>query len=207
MGGDVTTDSLRTFVAIDLPPALHNAVAAEQARLQRHLSQTGPARSLTWSPTGNIHLTLRFLGDTAPRQRRDLIESLQTAAAGWRPFRLTVAGVGGFPNLRRPRVLWLGMDGDLAALTALQVAVETLVQGVGFAAEEKSFSPHLTLARSRRDASPRDMAAVGQAVGDYTPDLPPTAATIDYLVYFQSALRPGGAVYTPLAVVPFGAPG
>ncbi len=205
MGGDAT-DSLRTFVAIDLPPALHHAVAAEQTRLQRHLTPTGLARRLAWSPTGNLHLTLRFLGDTEPGQRRALIDALRTAATGWQPFRLTVAGVGGFPNLHRPRVLWLGMDGDLAALTALQGTVETLVQGVGFAAEGKSFSPHLTLARSRRDATPRDLAAVGQAVAAYAPDLPSTAATIDHLVYFHSDLQPAGAVYTPLIVVPFGSP-
>ena len=168
-------------------------------------TQAGLARRLSWSRTGNIHLTLRFLGDTDARQRRALIDALQAAAVDWRPFRLSVSGVGGFPNLRRPRVLWVGMDGDLAALNALQAAVEAMVQGVGFAAEGKRFSPHLTLARSRRNLSSRDLAAVGQAVSDYTPDPPSTEATIDHLVYIHSDLRPGGAVYTPLADVAFGA--
>ena len=200
------TSLLRTFVAIDLSPACLDAIAAEQARLQRHLAEAELSRALSWSPPANIHLTLRFLGDTAPQQRQELIAALQRAAAAWRPFDLAIAGMGGFPNLRRPRVLWLGMNGDLAALTAVQTTVETLVQAAGLPAEDKGFSPHLTLARGHRDASPRMLAEVGQAVSGYTPAPPPPPFTVDRIVYYHSDLRPGGAVYTPLAVVPFTAP-
>jgi 2'-5' RNA ligase len=206
MGVAATTKPLlRTFIAIDLPRPSLDAIAAEQTRLEGHLSQSGLSRGLSWSPPGNIHLTLRFLGDTALQQRHAIIAGLQSAAASWRPFELAIAGLGGFPSLRRPRVIWVGLDGDLAALNAMQAAVEALAQAAGLPAEEKGFSPHLTLARGRRDASPRMLAEVGQAVERYTPAPPPPPFSVDRVVYYHSDLRPSGAVYAPLAVVPFAA--
>lgn len=196
---------LRTFVALELPATVKTALAAQQARVQDHLAAQRIS-TLRWSPVENIHLTLRFLGDTNRGQRAALIEGLRAAAPRWSPFSLRLAGLGCFPNCRAPRVIWQGIAGDLAVLGALQAEVERLVQRIGFAAEERPFSPHLTLARAQRNAARPALQQTGRALAALMADTPPPdiAFDVDHLVYFQSELRPGGSIYTPLAVFAFG---
>ncbi len=196
---------LRTFVALELPPAVKAVLADQQARVQDHLAAQRIA-TLRWSPVENIHLTLRFLGDTNRAQRDALIKGLRAAASRWSPFSLRLAGLGCFPNCRAPRVLWQGIAGDLAELGQIQAEVETLVQQIGFAAEERPFSPHLTLARAQRNAARPALQQTGRALAALMADAQPPdiAFTVDRLVYFQSELRPGGSIYTPLAVFAFG---
>jgi len=203
MTADAT--DLRTFVALELPPAVRSVLADQQTRLQNHLTAQR-ITTLRWSPVENIHLTLRFLGDTSRTQRDALIEGLRTVASTWSPFSLRLAGLGCFPNCRAPRVLWQGVAGDLAALGALQADVEALVQQIGFAAEERPFSPHLTLARARRNAARPALQQTGRTLTALMADTPPPGITfdVDHLVYYQSELRPGGSIYTPLAVFAFG---
>ncbi len=219
MNGDAT--KLRTFIAIDLPTAALRAVAAAQEQIQSFLRARDLASALRWSPITNLHLTLRFLGDTTAAQRDDVTARLQAVAAQTSPFTLNVelsgVGVGGFPSLRQPRVLWMGINGDMATLIQLQRQVEEIAQAVGFAPEEKGFAPHLTLARAARDAGRPLLQQVGHALGEYarmpsslsataTPKPTPLYFRIDRLVYYQSELRKGGSVYSPLASLPFGDP-
>lgn len=209
MTAAATTDSapsLRTFVAVELPAPVKRVLAGEQRRVQTALAGQDLPSALRWSPVDNIHLTLRFLGDTTAGQQRYLIDRLAAAAQAWSPFALATGGLGCFPNCRAPRVVWQGVGGDLAALTALQAEVERLVQEVGFAAEERAFSPHLTLARARREAARSALQETGRVLAALAADSQPPALSfgVDHLVYFQSDLRAGGSVYTPLAVIPFG---
>lgn len=196
---------LRTFVAVELPAEVKHAIAREQARLQEHLSAQRIPATLRWSAVENIHLTLRFLGDTTATQQGRLVTEMRAAAQGWPPFTLSVAGLGCFPNCRAPRVVWQGVGGDLAALGAIQTEVESLVQQVGFAAEDRPFSPHLTLARARREAARPALQETGRALALLAAQTAPPALSfiVDHLVYFQSELRAGGSVYTPLATIPF----
>jgi 2'-5' RNA ligase len=219
MSGDATNPSrnpaenrsrgtLRTFIAIDLPTSILNSLAATQERLRSDLA--GYEKTLRWSPTKNLHLTLRFLGDTTPHQCDEVTARLQEVAAQTSPFQLSLdssgRGLGGFPNLRQPRVLWSGVGGDLEALARLQAQTEAVAQAIGFAPEEKSFSPHLTLARSAREADRRALQQVGQAIHDYAQQV--TAAEVlsfevDRLIFYQSELSAGGSRYTKLAELPF----
>jgi 2'-5' RNA ligase len=216
MNGDDT--KLRTFIAIVLPTAALRAVSAAQEQIQSFLRARDLASVLRWSPITNLHLTLRFLGDTTAAQRDEVIARLQAVAAQTSPFTLNVemsgAGVGGFPSLRQPRVLWMGINGDMATLIQLQRQAEEIAQAVGFAPEEKGFSPHLTLARAARDAHRPLLQQVGHALGEYAkmpssisstamPKPTPLYFRIDRLVYYQSELRAGGSVYRPLASLPF----
>lgn len=205
MSAAATTD-LRTFVAVELPAEVKRAIAKEQARVQAALAGQGIASTLRWSSVDNIHLTLRFLGDTTPAQQRGLIDGLAAAARAWPPFALSSGRLGCFPNCRAPRVVWQGVAGDVAALAAIQAEVERLVQGVGFAAEERAFSPHLTLARARREVSRPALQETGRALAALAADSPSPAVSfgVDHVVYFHSDLRAGGSVYAPLAVLPFG---
>jgi 2'-5' RNA ligase len=202
-----TGPTLRTFVAVELPPPVQAAIAAEQARLQTQLR--GAPAALRWTAAESIHLTLRFLGDTTAAQRAQLVESLRAETAAWPVFTLRVGGLGCFPDCRAPRVVWLDVDGDLAALAEVQRQVETLVQQAGFAPEERPFSPHLTVARARRDAARGDLQATGRALvaaGAGRPAAAPVGDSfaVDHIIYFQSELRPGGSLYTPLATIAWG---
>jgi RNA 2',3'-cyclic 3'-phosphodiesterase len=184
----VTGDSVRAFVALELPGWVGEAVADLQARLRPRLGSVRLVR-----PEG-AHLTLRFLGQASPTQVEALREPLVRAAGACPPCEARVAGLGTFPERGSPRVLWLGLELPDAAL-ALQAACERAAVAAGFAREDRAFTPHLTLGRWRRR--------------DRRPDLPERAdlglARVDTLVLFRSDLRPEGSLYTPLARFPLGA--
>jgi 2'-5' RNA ligase len=176
----------RAFVALELDARLREALGELQARLRPRCGGIRLTR-----PEG-IHLTLRFLGDTSPAQVEALRPLLAAAAAACPPAEAHVAGLGTFPERGSPRVLWLGLDVPPAVLE-LQRACERAARAAGFEREDRPFKAHLTLGRWRERA-PR-------------PDLPRAdlgTTTLDNLVLFESDLRPGGAVYTPLAPFPLG---
>jgi 2'-5' RNA ligase len=214
MSGDVIdqrTDrgTLRTFIALDLPTSILRALAQTQEQLQIYLRARSGDAALRWSPTHNVHLTLRFLGDTTTLQREQVTARLQEAAASVTPFTLHVdvsgRGLGAFPNLRQPRVLWTGLGGEVELLGQLQMRVEKIAQVVGFVPEAKGYSPHLTLARAARDADRRALSQVGQAVADYAQTFAAPQLlnfTVDHVIFYQSELRAGSSRYTPLAVLP-----
>ena len=179
-------DHARAFVAIDLDPALREAIGDLQARLRPRLGAIRLVR-----PQG-IHLTLRFLGDTSPTQVDSLRPRLAEAAALCPPAEARVAGLGTFPERGSPRVLWLGLSVPSPVLD-LQHACERAARAAGFEREERPFRAHLTLGRWRERAA--------------RPELPVAdlgATRLETLVLFRSDLSPGGAVYTPLARFPLG---
>jgi 2'-5' RNA ligase len=209
MIGDATSsNTLRTFIAVDPPPALQAAVAAEQARVQTLLDAAGLARALRWSPATNLHCTLRFLGDTTAAQVKRVTQALQALTHPMAAFDLTVGGLGAFPDARQPRVVWVGLGGDVAALTALQVQIEAAVQAAGFIAEPKPFAAHLTLARAAREIDRRTLQRVGDIIRQAAATTPAELGRfpVDQVFYYKSDLQRGGSVYTPLASMPLAAP-
>ncbi|WP_026370160.1 RNA 2',3'-cyclic phosphodiesterase [Kallotenue papyrolyticum] len=182
---------LRLFVAIDLASEVKALLRALQEQLR---VRTLPVR---WIDPAGAHLTLKFLGATAPETLRALEPELERAVRGLRPFGLRTAGLGAFPSLRRPRVLWLGLDGELDALHAAQAAVEQALVPLGFPAEQRPFHPHLTLGRVRPDADAAQLAAIGQALA--TARLRRAVAfEVREIVLMRSELSRAGARYTPL---------
>ena len=183
----MTDESVRAFVALELPEWVGEAVADLQARLRPRLGSVRLVR-----PEG-AHLTLRFLGQTSPAQVEALRGPLARAAGACPPCEARVAGLGTFPERGSPRVLWLGLE--LAdAVLALQEACERAAVAAGFAREDRAFKPHLTLGRWRER--------------DRRPDLPRVdlgLARVETLVLFRSELRAEGSLYTPLARFPLGA--
>ncbi len=199
---------MRAFLAIELPPTTHRSLRALQRDLAATLEEARLARTVRWTSVANIHLTLRFLGETSDAQRAALVEGLRPIAARTAPFDLALRGLGCFPNSRRPNVLWTGVTGAVSSLHALQMPIEMLARRAGFAAEERPFAPHLTLARFRREAAPADLARAGTlvqaqaqspAVQSWSAALP-----VAQIVLMQSDLQPSGAVYTPLEILPLG---
>ena len=193
---------MRTFIAIELPESVQQAIEARRSRLAATLREAGVTQGLRWVAPEKIHLTLRFLGDTTPAQRHTLHEQLSALAAHHAPFALTVAQLGCFPNLRRPSVIWLGVDGDGAALHALQSETERAAQTAGFHAESRAFSPHLTLARVDRTLPADSVRALSTALAQLDPGADATAVAsfaVTSFVHMQSVLKPTGAEYTVLA--------
>lgn len=178
---------MRTFIAIPLPPE----VRALLDEMQKTLRSFGT--NVKWTAIPSIHLTLKFLGEIEPASLPRLVESLGAATASERPFALRLHGLGGFPNLHSPRVIWCGLDGELPTLESLQKEVEMACVDAGFPPEERPFHPHLTLGRVRDKTNLQplvDYIKIGSA-------LEHTFAVKDFNVY-QSILRPQGALYTVL---------
>jgi 2'-5' RNA ligase len=181
----------RLFIAIEPPPPVLEAVRGAQNHLKRRVPD-GVAR---WVRPEGVHLTLKFLGDVPLSQLDNLQTALTSATAGLRRFSLAVQGVGCFPNNERPRVVWLGLGGDLDALHALQARVEAAVAPLGYPTEKRPFHPHLTLARAGRRASRGDLAALGELVERTTVEAS-AGWPVGALSLVRSQLEPGGAIYT-----------
>lgn len=182
---------LRAFIALDLPDALRAELEAVSLRLQRRLV----GAPLRWAAAESMHLTLQFLGDVEQQQVSQIELSLRTAAAEFTAFDVHLTELGMFPNLRRPRILWVGLQVP-ASLAVLQRAIEAHMAELGFAPEDRPFTPHLTLARAHRDAQPAQLASLATVLK--AQQLAPLAARLDELVVFRSQLNRGGAVYNPL---------
>lgn len=196
---------MRTFIAIELPVAIQHHVRTVQQMLQDQLAQLRIPPCFNWTPSANIHLTVRFLGETDEQQRTFLAHELAALCAQHMAFSLVVHGVGCFPNFRAPRVVWQGIQGDLPALARLHAPVETLARSIGFASEERPFSPHLTLARARRDAQRPALTQAGRAlerVATGAIQIPTTTFAVTEIHLIRSELLPGGARYTSLARFP-----
>jgi 2'-5' RNA ligase len=180
----------RLFVALEPPDPVRRRIAAAAADLRRAAGRG--ADEVRWVAPENVHLTLQFLG-AVPEPRvgevRAAVEAAAAAAAG--PIALEVRGAGGFPTARRPRVVWLGLAGDLPALQALVRDLGARLAPLGFPPEERAFSAHLTLGRAREGRAGPGVAGAlaGAAAAE------PFAWRASEVVLLESHLSPRGARY------------
>ncbi len=177
---------LRLFIAIDLPPQVRDRLASIQKQLR-----SGRAR-VRWVPPDNMHLTLVFLGETAPDRVPVLAGILEAVAAGREPFSLALGDVGFFGSPRRPRVLWVGVEDPQEALAPLQAELVRHLRGAGWAPEDRPYHPHLTIGRIR---DPRHGAALTEAVGSIK-NSPPVGMGVDRLYLFRSTRTARGVQYS-----------
>ncbi|MBW2091250.1 MAG: RNA 2',3'-cyclic phosphodiesterase [Deltaproteobacteria bacterium] len=182
---------IRAFFAIELP----DDVRDEVKRLQDDLKKTGA--DVKWVRPPGVHLTLKFLGQVAEEVINPLAEAVSGAVASYPTLTLGLARTGVFPGRRRPRVAWVGLDGDLDNLASLQKAVEEQAAKFGFAKEKRSFNPHLTLGRIRSGQN-KDLLLT--ALNRLEPR--PLALVARDIILFKSDLKPSGAIYTPLKRLP-----
>lgn len=175
----------RLFVAIDLPEAI-------KARLKPLCADLPGAK---WVSHSQMHLTLRFIGEADASQQDAIQAGLATVRAA--PFRAMLKGVGQFPPRGKPRVLWVGMHGDMA-LTSLQRQIEAVITQVGFEAEDHPFSPHITLARFK---SPPSIEPIQQYFTHHQA-FKTEAFDVDRFILFSSQLTPTGPIYRPDGVFP-----
>jgi 2'-5' RNA ligase len=191
--------SIRAFVAIELDETIKAALGAVTSELKRRpVSHIGK-----WVAPQSIHLTLKFLGDIAESQVPTIGQALQRACAGLPPFSISLTEAGCFPNAQRPRVIWIGVGGNLEVLAQLQRAVESEINPLGFEPERRGFTPHLTLARIRDKARSSERQELGQLLTKVKVDTSATM-TVRELSLMRSELHPSGAVYTRLVAAPLG---
>ena len=182
---------MRLFVALDIPEDIRSSLAALVSKLR-------PAcQDARWARIQGLHVTLKFIGETSSEKAVEIKTAL-AAIPSLAPIPIHFHGLGFFPNARRPRVLWAGVEADLQ-LASLAAEVDKSLQSLGIPREKRVFSPHLTLARFD---TPRGLDALHAAIEK--------AGLLDFGVgtakefhLYQSVLKPGGAEYTRLATFSF----
>ena len=190
-------ETIRAFIAIPLPHPLLEKLAA----LQRQLEKQIPPGSVRWTRVEGIHLTLKFLGDTPTEKLPDIRRALTAVGRHVPPCTFTVGGLGCFPNPRRPRVVWVGVQEPTGRLAALQDGIEEVMAPFGYPPEGRGFTPHLTLGRVRRRTPRSEVARVGEAVTTATVELL-AEVPAGYFALIRSVLKPTGAEYTTLEEFP-----
>lgn len=186
---------LRAFIAVEIPAEIQQKIHRETSNLRKGIDSL-----VRWVPPQNMHLTLKFLGDVSPNSLEFIKQMLRTEAENVPCFDIHLAGLGAFPNLKRPRVLYVGIQAP-AALEALARGIESASRRLGYEAEERPFSAHLTLGRVRQNANAAEQQQIRRAIEGTQVDLPGTAR-VDSVHLFKSDLNPGGSVYTRLYSAP-----
>jgi 2'-5' RNA ligase len=186
---------LRTFIALDIPPNIQQAIQYHVDNLREALGD-----SVRWVPVKNIHLTLKFLGDVSPADMDVLTQMLRTEADSCPAFDLAVGGLGSFPSSKRARVLWVGVQAP-PELKTLQSGIESAVVRLGYESDPRRFSPHLTLGRVQDHIAASDQQRIHKTLDESKIDLLGTAR-VDSVHLYKSDLKPNGSVYTKLFSAP-----
>jgi len=191
---------LRSFIAIELPAQVCDAIQKQTTRLRQTLGDD----LVRWIPTQNMHLTLKFLGDINTSHLEFLKQLLAREADSHPQFNLQLGGLGSFPNSRKPRLLWIGIQTP-TGLASLQKSIEAGTTRLGYEQEERAFSPHLTIGRVRQTVSPQELQKIRTALD--TIQLGNIGiARVDSVHLFKSDLQPSGSIYTKLFSAPLSKP-
>jgi 2'-5' RNA ligase len=188
---------LRAFIAIEIPTEIKQQMIAQTADLRQKLG-----RSVRWVTAENTHLTLKFLGDIPPIAIDSLTRMLKEKAEQTPPFEIAVVGLGAFPNLHHPRVIWVGLNAP-ATLTELQKTLDAATTHPEHSPDKLAFSPHLTIGRVRQPLSDAEKHSLPEALqntqigwlGNFT---------VQSISLFQSELKSAGPIYTCLSTVQLG---
>ncbi|MCA9271324.1 MAG: RNA 2',3'-cyclic phosphodiesterase [Planctomycetales bacterium] len=179
--------SLRTFIAVPLPPEVKQAAQ----RLARDLAVDGGG--INWVEPQQMHLTLKFLGSVRENETYEICRALAQATADWEAFDLVCGGAGAFPSIDRPRTLWIGTQAGTDEFSRLHSAIDEAMAGLGFKHDPPRFTPHLTIGRVKQP---------GPWLADLTKKLEENAeydagvAFVDEVVFYASDLSPQGPTYT-----------
>jgi len=181
-------ETIRTFIAVELSQEIQDRLG----QLQSDFKVSMP--DVRWTKYSNIHLTLKFLGDV-PLSKIDKIgEALREVAVQFPAFTMSLAGIGAFPNSRKPRIVWAGVKKGADELKEIASSIDLSMKRLGFPPEKRRFSPHLTVGRIRHLKNPAamtealDKSAVGE-LGEFT---------VERISLIKSQLDPAGSIYTTI---------
>lgn len=186
---------LRAFIAVEIPLSIRQAVCNATADLQKELNSL-----VRWVPLENMHLTLKFLGDVSPSNVEMLKQMISAEADLFECFALRLEGLGSFPSLKRPRVIYIGIEAP-AVLNALHRGIESASRRLGYESEDRDFSPHLTIGRVKQNIAAPEQQVIRRALEGTRVDSLGTTK-IDAVHLYKSDLKPTGSVYTRLYSAP-----
>ncbi len=184
---------IRSFLAFELPVEIREQIRV----ISKELKKT--ALPVRWVKADNIHLTILFLGSVDEDTIGDIKEKVNVVVKGFSVFKIKLNAVGAFPHWKRPRVIWIGLNGDIGRLSDLRNELQEELKVLGFMPEKRPFRPHLTLGRFKgpidRD---EDMKWILDRYRDINSDL----YQLNELILYKSDLKPDGPVYTRMATWP-----
>ncbi|MBI4642624.1 MAG: RNA 2',3'-cyclic phosphodiesterase [Deltaproteobacteria bacterium] len=185
---------IRCFLAIDLPDTLRPQLALLQGELKKSNAD------VRWVAVGNIHLTLKFFGNVPDNEIDAITLAAREVAENQAPFQLQATQAGAFPSMKSPRVIWVGLGGDVIPLAQMYHKLEKAFEVLGHLPEGRPFNPHLTLGRVK---SPANRHRLAMALEKLPPlNWPPFM--VNEIILFKSTLTPQGSIYSPLQVIPLG---
>jgi 2'-5' RNA ligase len=194
--GSVST--MRLFIAIDLSDTLRRHLSEQIDQLTRLLGD----ESIRWVKVSNIHLTLKFLGETSENKVDGIKHTLRDIASRFSSFDMQIGEFGCFPNLRKPRVFWIGVHEDTGALKRLHKVIETDLEKLGFDKEGRPFAAHLTLGRLRKRIASSEMRMLTNRIESVQIGELGTEQ-VKEICLIHSVLRPSGAEYIRLGTYKF----
>jgi 2'-5' RNA ligase len=180
---------IRAFIAVDLSPEIVRELGSVLKQLQPRL-RGGAVR---WVPVSNMHLTLKFLGDVSVKNIDLVAKILEVQASQYAPFQIEVGQLGAFPSAHRARVIWVGVQAP-PILAQLQHEIDQQTARLGYPSEDRKFSPHLTLGRVSRNATPQDIRQIDEVLSSVAVGSLGTTP-IEAIHLYRSDLNPQGAVY------------
>ena len=186
---------IRCFVAVEIPESIQALLKPVQTHLQSQIH-----KGTSWTKPGNFHLTLKFLGDIHPTASHDVSEALQRVTDAHPPFSIAFGGIGAFPNLSRPRVVWMGIKQGASTVSRLAKAVNVELTDLGFSTDNR-FHPHLTLARLRTATNLEPLKNILRKYDTIVGG----SMRVNEIALMQSQLHRNGAIYTPLSAHHFSA--
>lgn len=182
------TQRIRCFVAIEIPEPIQNRLARIQGTLRQQIQKA------SWVKPGNIHLTLKFLGDVDAENLESIGEEIEAAIGRHHSFSLRIGGIGAFPNLARPRVIWAGVKVGSERVSALTQDIDLALSHCGFSLDAKKFNPHLTIARLKGRI---DLRPYINQYRQYD-RIDGAEMIVNAISLIQSQLHPKGAIYSTL---------
>lgn len=182
---------MRTFIAIELPPNIRDYLG----NIENQLKTTGA--DVKWVSPGNIHLTLKFLGEIDDKKLIKVTEILETVASGENLFFIRLAGVGAFPNTNSPRVIWLGVDKGDEETKRIADALEEEIAKIGIPKENRPFSSHITIGRVRSGLNRIKLAQALNGLKDKSGE-ENLEFSVTKITLFESTLTPKGPIYAVL---------
>ena len=181
---------MRTFIAIAIPKNIKDKIGVYEEPLKKEKAK------ISWVKPENIHITLKFLGEVEENKISEIYEALKKCVSNQKPFDIEVMGTGGFPNLNRPRVIWVGLKKGSEELKTLAKSIDNELEKLGFQKEKRGFSPHLTVGRVKSIYNIHEFVKKMNSV-EFKGD----TFTADEILIMKSDLKPTGAVYTKLHTI------
>ena len=180
--------TIRTFIAIELPEKIIYTIGKVQEKIKSY------GFKIRWVSPENIHLTLKFLGNIKKADMEKVAKAISESVTGYHSISLSVKGIGVFPGIKRPRVLWLGISKQLDLLIELQKTLDETLETMGFPKEKRPFKGHLTLGRIKDKIDPKRLHDVLKEFTKFESE----HFFADRIILYESELKPKGAVYTKL---------